>query len=438
MPSAVITIVISLAVGSLLYYFTHKTNSAVMVSKRELIIGSIISIIVLSIAGPLIERAIVNNKTTYYEYYNGYETAAIDTPIVCERDGQCSYTYRCDPYWTTETYTTVDSEGNTHTRTRPVRKYHSCPYVKIEHQYSVVTTLGTYDISGNFSDKSRQEWRNGSGFGDIPIGPPQIWVEAYNRVKSGNNGGVTKIHAYKNLLLASDKTILDTYSADIDNYKAKELLPDHTSNYDKPIYNYYLADKFSTAKVTTDNGSWNTYLSRLNGYFGKELQGDVHIAAIDASKVLSADNYSQALFAYWKSPHFKKYALPKNSIGIVVGVSGNTIQWARATGGLPVGNEALFNDIKNNLVDQKFDPAIVIGTKNKPGILFKTLWGEHKFVRPCMECIEEKKNGYDYLKSDIYVSGWQRFWIVFVATLLSGTMWAVFLFFDDKLSGRWR
>src|SRR5205085_9570255 len=125
----------------------------------------------------------------------------------------------------------------------------------------------------------------------------------------------------------------------------------HTRNYDNPIINEYQADKFITVKLNVDMKAWNETLGRLNCYLGKELQGDIHMAAVDASQISNQDDYSQALFAYWKSPqNFQRYALPKNALAIVVGVQGGKVVWARATGGLPVGNEALFTDIQNNLV----------------------------------------------------------------------------------------
>ena len=191
---------------------------------------------------------------------------------------------------------------------------------------------------------------------------------------------------------------------------------------------------------------WNVYLNRLNGYLGKQLQGDVHMVTVNSSDVKDKDRYSQAMFAYWKGHDLGKYALPKNSIAIVVGIKDGKIEWSRATGGLPVGNEGLFTDIKNNLVGVEFNVDKIIGIPNGDGnnfkagdgILAKTLWGEHKFKRPCMECIEEQSDGYNYLKSDIYVTGWQKFWIVFGSTIFSIAVWVGFLYADDKVRGYYR
>lgn len=434
MASALIAIVISLLIGGIAYYITRQLNGEYKISTREFLIGAAASTMVLIIAAPLTEKIIIDNKTRYYEYFNGYETAALQQAIACERDGDCDYTYSCDPYIVMVPYTTTDSEGNSHTSMRAETRYHSCPYLKTEYKYTVQTTLGDYPTSDRFSDKNRERWRNDEEIpNSIPQGPPEVWLQVKARLDADKPGGVTRLHAYKNFLLASDKTILDAYSADIQTYKDKKLLPPHTTNFDNPIYGMYLADKFQALKVPADTKAWNESLARMNGYLGKELEGDVHLAAVPADGVGNMDRYAQSLFAYWKSDDFKKYALPKNSIGVVVGVKDSKIEWARATGGLPVGNEGLFIDIRNNLRDVPFTPDAVIGFKGKAeGVLTKTLWGEHKFKRPCMECIEEKVDGYQYLKSDIYITGWQRFWIIFIATILSASMWAIFLYVDDS------
>jgi hypothetical protein len=398
---------------------------------------------VLFIAAPLTEYLIVQNKVTYKEFWNGYEVEAIKEVTECERDGDCNETYSCDPYIVMVPYTYTDSDGNTHTKVRAETRYHQCPYLQREYTYKIKTTLGTTDMRGTFADHTRAAWRDGE---DVPshiqTGPPQEWVHAKDRIAAKENGGVTEVHDYENYVLASDKTLLNAYSADIEQYTKQSLLRPHTVSYDNPIYGLYDADKFQAVNFTTNSKEWNEYLQRLNGYFGKQLQGNIHMLAVNANDIKDIDRYSQALFAYWKSPELDKYALSKNSIGIVMGVKDNKIQWARATGGLPVGNEGLLDDIRNNLRDQPFEPAKIIGIPNgdgkafKPGdgVLAKTLWGEHKFQRPCMECIEEQQDGYNYLKSDIFVTGGQKFWIVFVATLFSVAVWAAFLYYDDRFS----
>lgn len=437
MVSALFAIAVSLAVGGVIWYFTHRQDSEYKISTNEFLIGATISTLVLLIAAPLVEWAIINDRLKYVEYFNGVEVQAVDQRVVCERDGDCTHSYACDPYLDTEIY--FDDEGDI--QTRVTLKHHSCPYLKVEHRYSIATTLGNYDMEGVYAEPDRARWRGDQTVpASIPTGPPRFWAEAKARIDSGKPGGVTKAHAYKNFLLASDKTILDAYSADIERYLKEGLLPDHTVNFRDPIYNYYLAEKFIPIRLDTDTKAWNEALMRLNGHLGNEKQGDIHLAAIDANLVKDQDRYAQSLFAHWKSDTaFGKYALPKNAVAIVVGVKDGTIVWARATGGLPVGNEGLFDDIRNQLAGVAFSPEAVIGIpKLSPGILTSAMWGEHSFKRPCMECVEEGTNGYAYLKSDIYITAWQRFWIVFVAVLLSAGMWAMFLVADDRVRRYYR
>lgn len=433
MESALIAIFISLLMGGVAYVVTNSNipTGTIKVSRRELLIGSAISIVVLLMAGPLIEKLILDNKTTFYEYYNGYQTEAIEHPIVCSRDGSCDDTYNCDPYIVAHYYT--DSKGNSHVYY--TTQYHHCPYLKTEYSYTIASTLGDYQIGGQYA-KSRSAWRHGVAVPhSIQTGPPQQWLQARNDIKAGKNEGVTKVAPYQNLLLASDRTLLDQYSDDIQNYAKESLMPDHTRNYRDPIYDQYDADKFTAVDLKMNKGelaSWEQSLMRLNGYFGKQLQGDVHMVAVNAGKVPSPDDYSQAVFAHWKSTaYFGKYTMPKNAVGIVAGIQGGQVVWARATGGLPVGNEALFLDIQNNLKGVSFTPDALIGLPlKKTGALYAQLWGPHKFKRP-------HNSSYEYLKSDTVVTGWNRFWIVFVATVLSATMWILFLVVDDSLRNKY-
>lgn len=431
MTSTLIAIFISLLMGGVAYVVTNSNipTGTIKVSKRELLIGSAISIVVLLIAGPLLEKLILDNKTTFYEYYNGYQTTAIENTIVCTRDGDCNDTYSCDPYVVAHYYT--DSKGNTHVYY--TTEYHQCPYLKVEYSYTIASTLGDYQIGGQYV-KNRSPWRAGVAVPEsIPTGPPAQWLQAKNDIAAGKNEGVTKIAPYQNLFLASDKTLLDQYSDDIAAYTKEGLMPVHTRNYRDPIYDYYDADKFIDVDVgmsSAQKASWEQYLMRLNGYFGKQLQGDIHMAVVSAGRISNPDDYSQAVFAHWKSvPAFGKYALPKNSVAIVLGVQNGQVAWARATGGLPVGNEALFLDIQNNLKGVSFTPDGVIGLPlKKTGALYRQLYGPDKFSRP-------HNASYEYLKPDTIVTGWERFWIVFVACILSGIMWAVFLVVDDSWHG---
>lgn len=427
MGSAILALLITLAIGGVLWYLTARQDIEFKLSTKELVIGSAICLVTLLIVGPITEHIILNNEMKYYEYYNGYEVAATTGITTCERDGSCDYTYNCDPYTVQVSHTYTDSDGDSHTYYTTETRYHHCPYLTQEYDFTVATTLGNYPIGGHYA-MERTAWRGGMGIPDsIPEGPPALWQQAKDRIAAGKNGGVTQVHSYQNFLLASDKTILDQYSDDISRYLSKGLLTPHTVNPSSPIYNEYQAGKIHLIDLPGDGGAWQESLMRLNGYFGAQLQGDIHMVAINASKVTDRDNYAQALFAYWKSPALGKYALSKNAIGIVVGVKDSKVVWARATNGMPVGNEALLLDIQNNLVGIDFTPDTLIGLPlQKTGALYKTLYGAHKYSRP-------HNRDYEYLKSDVTISGWQRFWIVFVCSLLGAGMWGLFLAADDRI-----
>ncbi len=331
-------------------------------------------------------------------------------------------------------YTTTDSKGHSTTHMRAETRYHSCPYLKVEHEYTVSTTLGDFEIGGRFAEPNRAAWRTGHNAPSyVETGPPGAWLAAKKRLASGKPGGVTKLHDYKNFLLASDATLLKDYSADIESYQSKKLLPPHTTNFSSPIYDYYMADKFQAVRLKTDITAWNEALLRFNGYLGAQLQGDAHIAAVNADIVGDRDRYSQALFAYWKGPEFKKDAFPKNAIGVVLGVKDGKVAWARATGGLPTGNEPLFNDIRNELVGVEFTPEAILGNPaSQKGKLASVVWGKNKFKRPCMECAQEKTDGFEYLRADIGITGGERFWIVSSGLIVSACVWVVFLLVDTR------
>lgn len=438
MKSALIAILISLIVGGSLWYLTYRFDFGLKISTREFIIGSVSSALFLIIMAPLIEHLIIKDRMTYREYFNGVETQAVDQNIICERDGDCAYTYACDYYVETEIYYTYDEDGNSESHTRLVTKHHDCPYLKIEHAYYVDTTLGRYSIGSRYSDSGRQRWGDKEVPAHVPIGPPDFWAAAKKRIDDGRPGGVTKTHSYKNFLLASDATILKSYSDEIEDYLAKGLLPPHTTNYEDPIYDYYLADKFHSVHLVVDAKQWNEALMRVNGYLGAELQGDLHMVAVDADTVIDRDGYSQALFAYWKGSAFKKNAFPKNAIGLVVGVKNGKVAWSRATTGLPTGNEALLQDLQKNLTGVAFTPEFLLGDpKNEKGVVATQLWGPNKFVRSCMECVQERTDGYAYLKPDIVITGAERFWIIFWGVFLSCALWVFLLYADDSFRSRY-
>lgn len=386
-----------------------------------------------------------NSKLTYKEFWGGYEVAALKTSRECHRDGSCSDTYDCDGYLV------PISTGKT---TTFVTEYHHCPVATVENDYTIQTTLGNYNLGYAF-DSPAQAYRSGKGLDSTPQGDPTLWTDARQRIDSGNPGPVTAVRPYDNYVLASSQTILHKFSDAITKYQAANLLPGPVTNVKSPIHDYYYADKIQFVGMPAPEpagavsygpaGPWNFALGQLNAAVGTDLQGDVHVVVIDSSKVTDPDDYAGALNAYWQSPALGKNALSKNGIGIVLGVSAGNITWARAFTGMPVGNDAVDQDLVTNLTGQPFTPAIFghpKGTitdgkdsKGKPEKIVKVtttgspieraLWGPHKFVRVSMG---HGGSSYKYLGNEIQPSSGQKTLIILVSTLFVLLFWAIALF----------
>jgi len=392
-----------------------------------------------------------DQKQTYHEYWNGYETAAYTDVTVCERDGQCHNEYDCDPY--TETYwvTVNDADGEgTHQEMRSRTVYHDCPYSTEETSYIVDSTLDTYTIASHLMTGG--EWRAGSG---IPGGritePPALWSAAKSRIDAGTPGGVTKVSDYKNFILSSDNTVLKAYSDRIDALVADGLLPNPASG----VVNIYQANKASFAGdvLSIDQSALNEDLGYLNGAVGSDLRGDVRMVFVDGDAVGSTEDYGNALMAYWQSEQFGRDAIAKNSIVIIVGVEGYkyvkpvvqptveaptptpaptetpspepteapvevdapdfpngtpVVSWVKAYTGMPLGNEGLLNQLENDLtglaIDDDFigNPTMDIPSRttiHADGAVEGILFGENKFVRVSMESkdADDEGSGFKYL-----------------------------------------
>ncbi|MBI3572448.1 hypothetical protein HY091_02885 [Candidatus Kaiserbacteria bacterium] len=399
----------------------------------------------------------------YHEYWNGWELVAYRDDITCTEDGLCTHTYDCDPYevYVSETCTDTDSEGNTsshecgHWETR----YRQCPYVDMETNYIVQTTLGDYTIAAHrFPDNpNRHRWR---AYESIPhsvieaagTGIPQFWQQAKDRIDSGAPGPVTARRDYDNYILASDHTILKQYSSDIARYRKDNLLPPVSSS----VHDFYLADKVHFVGYEPETGvDWQTTLARLNAALGMELQGDVEIVIVrNASVDADPDSYALALKAYWQDKGtFGKDTLSKNGIGIVVGTTdGSTVSWARAFTGMPLGNEQMVVALESGLKGVPLTPATLIGSitttyttvndtraqqsrvivrSRHTGAIASVLWGDSdpsmRFLRISMG--GDDKNGHGsgflYLNSEIVPTESQQRWIAFIIFFLSCGVWWV-------------
>lgn len=411
-----------------------------------------------------------DNLVEYAEYRNGWEVSAIKEEITCSRDGPCQHEYDCDPYRCNPhdcncSCVSRDSNGNC-TRERCDTCYdtcyHDCPYVTSEYTYSVDTTLGRFTIdSYRFPENpQRHRW---SRFHSIPghvieragVGDPSFWTEAQRRIACMDPGPVTKRYPYNNYILASDRTILKTYSKDIDRYLKAGLFPRLSTT----VRDFYLADKAHFVGISVPNRrAWEDAVGKLDAALGSELQGDLHLVIVKNDAINSnPDNYTLALKAYWQNVAvFGHDALAKNAIGCVVGTAdGQTVTWARAFTGMPMGNEGMLLAIQHRLKGKSLNPETVVGVlkgelsykdgKAKvkglhgSGLLETVLWGlddpSLRFRRYSMEAKHpgDIGGGYLYLFNEIQPTGGQQFAIGLCCFFLCGGVWVAAAYIGERV-----
>lgn len=460
-----IGIVLALAVGGAFKWIFGKWGKPEMrVSWPEYGLGVICAFIVVPLTLVIGIGIIKADKLSFKEFWNGYEVSVESQSIECHEDGSCVHEYDCNPY-----IVEVDEE-------EWETRYHDCPYATYEYTYRIDTTLGQFTIASHIFAANPREW-DGNGIpGSVPRGIPPFWQAAKDRIAAGDPGPVTKVAQYDNYILASQKTILKNSSAAVERLQKENLLPEPTQNAGDPIRDFYYADKISfvglngvtysddhpaddkpgwsladKASFMGPNGvtgtsyehEWSNALSRFNAALGTDLQGDLHMAVIDADVVSNPDEYGQAVLAWWQDPSFGNNAISKNSIIVVLGVDDGLVQWARAYTGMPYGNEAMLLDIQNGLKGAPFDPATVLGKPKASirgekvnvdtgdGLLAKIVWGLHAFERVCMLCDdegEESSTSFAYLDDEIQASNSEKFVLVIISLMISTVVWAVLLF----------
>jgi hypothetical protein len=262
------------------------------------------------------EAVAKENDQTFYEFWNGSESAVSTKVVQCDRDGSCKHEYQCDPYTVVEMESYTDKDGNPKSRPVTKTKYHDCPYSKEETDFIISTTLGSFSAGDNLM--TGEKFR---GNKEIPGGrqqAPQAWIDAKNRIESGNPSGVTQLHKYKNFILSADVTLFKNYSDKIDHFLADGMLPTPVAG----VHSLYMANKaYSAGDTKIDMNSMNSQLKQLNGLVGAELRGDMHIVFVEAAKAGDPTDYTNALKAYWSSEAVGKNAIAKNSLNLVVGVA---------------------------------------------------------------------------------------------------------------------
>jgi len=432
------------------YAKNHWNNGSI--TWVEFAVGMlIISLTITPVVGKIGWDLSKQSNLTFNEYRNGWELQAIANITTCTRDGSCRQTYNCDPYIVPVTYTYPCGNNQTCTGIRFETRYHSCPYVDKETDYLVKTTLGDYIIARSRLPDNPQanRWRSRIV---IPqhiidtagIGAPKFWFDAKTRIDAKKSGPVTQRAEYDNYILASDRTILKQYSSAIEEYKKANLLPPVQSG----VYNFYYADKVSFVGYKPENPlRWQTELNYLNAAFGAELRGDLHLVIVQNELINdNPDRYILAIKAYWQNRTiFGRNTISKNSVIIVVGTTdGITVEWARATTGMPLGNEETLVAIRNvkNIpltsesvigeIRGKLDFKLGIRSEHGAGVLEKIIWGleepQTKFKRVAMTGKTGAGSGFIYLSNEIDVTNQQKFLIIFVIFILSLGVWAAAAF----------
>lgn len=434
------------------------TSVEAQITWSEFLIGSlIISIIVAPATCYIGWKVARSNNLSFNEYWNGWEVEAIEEVTVCTRDGPCTHEYSCDPYLVMETYSCNCDDDGCDTCTRLVTKYHDCPYATHEYDYLISTTLGKYSVGSNHFANNPKKWRPGKAIpSGIPKGPPKLWKECKARIKAGNPGPVTKRAVYDNYILASEQTILKQYSDLVDQYKADNLLPAVVHN----VHTWYLADKVSFVGFAPENEKeWQETLMYFNASLGTELQGDLHLVITQDGAIGSnPDAYLIALKAYWQNEEdWGDDAISKNSIIVVLGTEdGQTVSWARAVTGMPLGNEELLLAVRNKLKGVNLTPSDVLGKVEgefytresdgklkvrgigEGGVLRRIVWGldepttSYERISMTGEDEDDAGRGFLYLDTEIQPKKGQKTTIVVVTFIMSMLVWTVFAFIGES------
>lgn len=449
-------VVLALLAGLLVKFILDKGNSEYRITSNEYLVGvGVIVFILTPLIGYFGWEIARTNQVTYNEYWNGWEASAERNDITCTEDGPCKWTYNCHPYQEYVSRSCSDGKGGSYECGHWETRYHQCPYVKVETTYTVSTTLASHIVSVHrFPDKPQEHrWDRSTRIPESVIGwagtgIPTYWSEVYQRIASATPGPATTRREYVNYILASDRTILKQYSADIGHYQKQGLLPPVASS----ISGFYDTNKVSFVGYRPqDSAIWQNTVNRLNAAMGAELQGDLHMVIV-RSPIVDKDHHSYALAlkAYWQDIlTFGKNAFPKNGIGVILGTTdGTTVAWAHAFTGMPLGNEHLIVALESALKGKPLEPLTVIGpidvtssvTKSPSrvsiqvkktthaGVIPSILWGDNdkslRFTRIGMTGKGAGKgSGYLYLYSEISPSSEQRMWISIITFLLACVFW---------------
>lgn len=401
----------------------------------------------------------------YSQFLNGSIVAANVETTNCSRDGSCQHSYECDSYSVTVQDVSYDSKGKAHYSSHQETRWHDCPYVTQEFSYTLDDSLGdSHTIASHVFATTPVAWKDPYSFwggtkaipGDVNRGVPAQWQHAADGIKLGNLDPVTVPNTYKNYILSSEKTLLKDSSDEIDALKSKNLLPNHTVNLQKPIYDNFIADKINFVGVSPTPSvasTWRSALMHFNAALGMTRQGDLHVIAVKASavaKVTSPDGYLNAVKAHWLNDLGKK-ALAKNGVIVVLAVddSASTIKWSRSSTGMPIGNGAMIQALNLELTGTPFTPANVFGSTTAStttvngkltakysvgtGIVAHIILQKYPFERACMGCSgaeDAGQTGFTQLSTEIPLGGTALVWTIIIDVVLGlGIILGLYSFF---------
>lgn len=446
-----------------------QTRLAVIVLATPLAIG------IGYASGPIaLGMAQTGAVSGYHQSLNGTVVNTSVTPYVCTRDGDCAHTYDCDSYQVLVSAAYTDTNHVYHPAVYRT-DYHQCPVATMEYTYTI-TAVAWHTYTWNIVDHgfaaNPKPWccaeendGDSSIPSDVPRGVPAQWLKARHDLAAGNSDPVTVDDTYENYILANEATILRANSDDINMLRKKHLMPSPPT---APVYDTYLSSKVSFVGLNypaSVQQAWQSAVMHLNAPLGTNLEGDLHVVAVNADElqgVVSPDAYAAAIQAD-RLNDYAKDAEAKNAIVLVVGVNPvtNTIAWARANTGMPIGNEAMFAALQNQLQGVAFDPNTVIGTATAKvttvqtksgigyhvsytlghGIVEQVVMRTFPFQRACMNCtsardkkVDAGQQGYVYLKTELPLPTWGVIVTIIVDILILAIVWGFALWLDYYFS----
>jgi hypothetical protein len=433
--------IIVLLVGLGAKYYLDATNHDKKLTNKEFLYltgGMMVVFVPLFVWG--MSELAIQSAITYHENLGGFETKADWDVTTCTRDGACFHHYDCDPYKVVDQEAYTDKDGKHHDEESHTA-YHDCPYTTEEWTFTVDSTVGPFTIAPHNLPTNPNEHRYRWGTyvpSYIDSGVPDFWSQVKARLDVDQPGPVTARHSYDNYILASQTTSLKNHSNAIESYKKAGLLPAINSN----IVPFYWLNRVYFVGAS-GSGDWGDASNRFDAAFGSQLQGDLHVVIVNANTVTNPDEYALALLSYWQSDAFGRDALSKNGVILVLGTKDNkTISWARASTGMPIGNEGLMLDLQNELKGKPLDADALFGnpkaTLNSTGvnitigdgILQSILWGPHKFQREHMGGKDSngKSQGFAYLLREIQPTTTEYVLILLGILLASCIAWGIAIY----------